>query len=176
VATQNGHTVLKILLPQKQVLVPPTPPSLAQMLAARASFAQEKNKWKPPFSQALLPAILQWLKTFAYTFLENCRKNLFSHSFLKKLAHVLIRKRVSNFNLPSMHHNCKTQKNFVSSRCFLGNARAKVALHTCSQLFPALIARLKKIFVRAQNGLRNLIAAIRFSDADKCHSRISTLN
>jgi hypothetical protein len=65
-----------------------------------------------------------------------------------------------------MHHNCKTQKNFVSSRCFLENARAKVALHTCSQLFPALIARLEKIFVRAQNGLRNLIAAIRFSDAE----------
>jgi hypothetical protein len=30
--------------------------------------------------------------------------------------------------------------------------------------------------VRAQNGLRNIIAAIRFSDADKCRSRISTLN
>jgi hypothetical protein len=65
-----------------------------------------------------------------------------------------------------MHTNCKTQKNFVSSRCFLGNARAKVALHTCSQLFPALIARLEKIFVRAQNGLQNVIAAIRFSDAE----------
>ena len=136
----------------------PLSPFLSLKLAVCASFAQEKKKLNSLFRKLFCycpcstcnTAVAQNLRLHFSRKLQKKRyrkfSHLFSHSFLKKLAHVLIRKRVSNFNLPSMHHTCIQQKNFVSSRCFLGNARAKVALHTCSQLFPALIARLKKIF------------------------------
>ncbi len=177
-ATQNGHTVLKILLPLKQVLVPPTPPSLAQKLAAHASFAQEKKKLKPPFSQALLPLSLQWycsgskplltlLSKIAEKKISKIFASIFRILFSKSLLTFWSEKgfQISIF-LPCI--TTAKRKKILSLLAASLETRAQKwpCVHTCSQLFPALIAWLEKIFVRAQNGLQNIIAAIRLSDAD----------
>ncbi len=129
------------------------PPPLAQSASLKTHFCASP-------SATVLAAIPQRLETFAHTFLENCRKkrfwkfsHLFFPSFLEKPGSRFELKKGDKFQ--SSFNSSPTLKN-TKIFCLLSllpwetRAQKWPCAHTCSQLFPALIAWLEKIFVRAQ--------------------------